>query len=150
MKRSLYVVVGALMLMMAAGAVFAMDGGQVKAKIPFQFTVNDKPLPAGEYEFFSADPNSETAMSVRAVNGEKEDTSLVELVKAPTSGAKTELVFDEIGKQYFLRQIWVAGQDVGHQIALTNAEKQLEGKGNKKTENRVAAEHSMHKTTKAK
>ena len=71
-------------------------------------------------------------------------------MKAPATGAKTELVFDELGSQYFLRQIWVAGQDVGHQIAMSEAEKELEGKGHKKTENRVAAEHSMHKTTKAK
>jgi hypothetical protein len=152
MKRNLYVVVGALMLMLAAGAVFAQgnENEQVKAKIPFQFMVNDKPMPAGEYQFTFTDPTTEGSMTVRAVKGGSEEIFLVEPVKAPESGAKTELVFDEIGSHYFLRQIWMGGHDVGQQIAVTKAEKELEGKGHKKTENRVVAEHTMHKTSTSK
>jgi hypothetical protein len=150
MKRSAYVAVGAVILMMAAGAAFAMEGDQLTAKIPFQFMVNNQTLPAGTYEIAYAQPDDETSMAIRSMDGKAEDTFFVEDAAAAEGAKKTELVFDEIGNQHFLTQIWVAGQDQGHQVALTKSEKELISKGNAKTERRVAAEHSMHKTAKSK
>lgn len=146
MKRSLYIAVGALIVMTAAGAAFALQSEQLKVTVPFRFTVNEKVLPAGTYEIFYADVNDETSMDVRATNGTAEDTFFVEDLAAPEGAPKTELVFDEIGTQHFLRQIWVAGQDEGHQVALSKAEKELMGKGTAKSEMRVPAERSMHKS----
>jgi hypothetical protein len=38
---------------------------------------------------------------------------------------KTKLVFNLYGKQYFLSQIWVAGEHLGHQLPKTSREKEL-------------------------
>lgn len=145
MKRSVYIALGALVLMAATTSAFALEGEQLTAKIPFQFTVNEKVMPAGTYDILYADPTDETSMAVRASNGTAEDTFFVEDAAAPGGAAKTELVFDEIGTRHFLRQIWVAGEDIGHQVALSKTEKELMGKGTVKTAKHIPAEHSMHK-----
>jgi len=84
-------------------------------------------------------------MAIRSTDGTAEDTFFVADLKAPEGVKKTELVFDVVGTQHFLTQIWVAGEDQGHQVELTAAEKELLAKGATKTEHRVSAEHTMHK-----
>lgn len=146
MKRSVYVAVGAALMLMVGLAVFAMEGEQLMAKVPFQFIVNNETLPAGTYNIAYAQSDDETSMAIRSADGKAEDTFFVEDIDKPAGAKKTELVFEEVGNQYFLTQIWVAGEQRGHQVSLSSTEKQLLEKGNTKTEHRIGAERPMHAT----
>ena len=149
MKRSLAVTLGALLVVAVAGIANAMDEEVVTVNIPFQFTVNEKVLPAGKYEISYTDLTEENLMRIRDLEKLGEETNfVVEDLAAPKAPDKSELVFDEIGNQHFLRQIWIEGQDEGHQLAETKAEKALMDKGSTKAPKRVPAEHAKHKAMK--
>src|SRR5258705_6441945 len=111
---------GKLLLMLCLSAV---GGGVVanaqvnsvsaiQANIPFAFSVGDTALPAGKYEIRTPDDMLPSVLELRSANGH---TSVVfQTEDAQTRGEdqaanKTELVFDKVGDQYFLYQIWVEG-----------------------------------------
>jgi hypothetical protein len=84
----------------ATGAI-AQDRA-VKANIPFNFTVGDTWMPAGEYVISS--PQREI-LQVRNVDDRSKIATIVdsESYNESTSGGK--LVFDKYGNQYFLRHV---------------------------------------------
>jgi hypothetical protein len=43
------------------------------------------------------------------------------------NGTKTELVFDKIGDNYFLRQVWLSGSNSGSELARSRMEKSIAG-----------------------
>jgi hypothetical protein len=73
----------------------------VKANIPFNFTVGDKSMPAGEYTISSPDRH---LIEIKSTGGQN-----IELVVATQSfhesSAGSQLVFDKYGDYYFLHRI---------------------------------------------
>jgi len=86
---------------LAAGTTLVAQQPGVKANIPFNFTVGEKSLPAGEY---TISLNSEHVVEIQSA-----DRQQVDLAMASKSyqdpGAKGQLVFDKVGEYYFLRRI---------------------------------------------
>jgi hypothetical protein len=148
MKSYLRSVFGVMLVLAAAGAVFAMSDEKVEAKIPFQFTVHNKAMAAGDYEVYDSSTAETGSMVIRLTKGGVEETFLVEPTEALEPAAKTELVFDVVGTKHFLRQIWIVGEKIGQQIAPCKAEQELLGKGTNKSERRVSAQRTMHHSTK--
>jgi hypothetical protein len=83
----------------ATGLVAQQPGA--KANIPFNFTVGDTSMPAGEYTL--------SLTSEHIVKIQSADKLQVDLAIASKSyqdpGAKGQLVFDKVGDYYFLRRI---------------------------------------------
>jgi hypothetical protein len=102
MKRIIAIALFAASSLAAAGNLSAQEH-TVKANIPFDFTVNNKVLPAGTYTISSLSPN---AVQVRNVNGHIAELSLVQ---NDDKRSKTPvLVFQRYGSQYFLHEILAA------------------------------------------
>jgi hypothetical protein len=84
----------------ATNGLFAQEPS-AKANIPFNFTVGEKSMPAGEYTI--------SLTSEHVVKIQSADKLQVDLALASKSyqdpGAKGQLVFDKVGDYYFLRQI---------------------------------------------
>jgi len=94
----------------------------IRAKIPFDFTVGDKKLGAGEYTFSRLSFLSTTTMLISSVDS----THLVQ----STFGAQvlipkdeSTLVFHRYGDQYFLEQIWTGGEQEGTQLPESRDER---------------------------
>ncbi len=84
----------------------------LRANIPFQFTVEGKSLPAGQYEFIPSG-NAET---IRVVDQEKGLSSAALVVTRLGAGIHTtpkdaHIVFDKVGDTYFLSELWIPGID---------------------------------------
>ena len=102
MKRIIAIALFAASSLAAAGNLSAQEH-MVKANIPFDFTVNNKVLPAGTYTISSLSPN---AVEVRNMNGHIAELSLVQ---NDDKRSKTPvLVFQRYGSQYFLHEILAA------------------------------------------
>src|ERR1700733_5679130 len=102
MKRIIEIALFAASSLAAAGNLSAQEH-MVKANIPFDFTVNNKVLPAGTYTISSLSPN---AVEVRNMNGHIAELSLVQ---NDDKRSKTPvLVFQRYGSQYFLHEILAA------------------------------------------
>jgi hypothetical protein len=52
---------------------------------------------------------------------------------------KTELVFNKVGNQYFLAQIWVAGSAAGNEVPKSRMEKRLAKGGSQSEKQSVVA-----------
>jgi hypothetical protein len=99
----------AMVLVFAAVSAYGQTP-TVKAPIDFPFTVEGKVLPAGTYEFTKL----ETGDVFRVMG---EGKSVMASVLTRLSGAMrtapkgTYLVFDKVGENYLLSEIWVPGDD---------------------------------------
>ena len=112
---------------MLALALFATQAARAQepilANIPFAFTVGNMTLPAGEYRVEKLRDSSPALLIQRTDRGASMIviTSAVE-VNAPQ--VQTKLVFNHHGKQYFLSQVWTAGNARGRELPNSRKEKE--------------------------
>ena len=117
MKTNVAVAVSATILLAVTFASAQSD--LIRARIPFEFTAAGKVLPAGEYDFVY-NPQSKL---VQVRGAAKEPSVLVNVVTTlagamHTTPADSHLVFDKVGNNHFLSEIWMPGID-GIQLAST-------------------------------
>jgi hypothetical protein len=99
----------------------------IKAKIPFDFSVGDKKLPAGEYRFVRLSGSSDIATI--SIIGVDTGTHLFQSTfEAQVSTPKNQstLVFHKYGDQYFLEQIWTDGEQEGAQLPESRSERTIQ------------------------
>lgn len=101
-KQMLNVVVTLSIIVTLAVAGLAGLGRPLKANVPFDFIVNGKTLPAGQYTVVP----SNTAGLLLLRNWEtKQSAAVMTKVSADRSASKPVLVFHRYGNQRFLAQI---------------------------------------------
>ena len=108
---------------------------RLEATIPFEFRVGQQLMPAGEYMV----THSRGVLSFRTNSGKPKGAMI--LVSGTQSGSggstKNKLVFNRYGEEYFLSQVWQAGEATGLAATPGKIEKELiAGRG---TEVRTAA-----------
>src|ERR1700738_420022 len=99
----------------------------IRAKIPFDFTVGDKKLPAGEYTFSRLSGFSDnTVVSVSSSDASAHVFQSTFAAHVLTPKNKSTLVFHKYGDQYFLEQIWSGGEQAGSQVPESRSERTIE------------------------
>lgn len=98
-------------------------GHNITANIPFDFSVGDKTLSAGQYAIARA---SSDGTMLKVGNREESASRLTQSVQANEPKEQTMLVFNRYGSRYFLSQVWLAGEIVGRQMQKSDAEKAIE------------------------
>ena len=96
----------------------------IKAKIPFDFSVGDKKLPAGEYTFSRSSGSLESKMML--ISSVDSSTRMFQSVfqdSVLTPKGESTLVFHKYGDQYFLQQIWTGGEPEGAQVPESRGER---------------------------
>jgi hypothetical protein len=118
--RSILLALTVLLLATAAQA----QTTNVKATIPFDFVVGDHAYSAGEYTVKSVSQGSAAIRIDNADESEKGITLSNACSKAqPAVG--TTLVFQRLGDNYFLYQVWTEGNSAGRQFRTSKKEVQL-------------------------
>ena len=124
----------------------ALIEGSIEADVPFAFIVKETSLPAGKYTFIRLDQTNPLVLEIRSATGHKvvmfeaENAQIAQIPRHP------ELVFNKVGEQYFLSQIWADDTDIGYQLPKTKAEERLEASGMKSEHRSILAK--MFKKTK--
>jgi hypothetical protein len=118
--RSVLLALTVLLLATAAQA----QTTNVKASIPFDFVVGDHAYSAGEYTIKSIAANG---IVIRIDNADESEKGM-NLSNAcqrlhPADG--TTLVFQRLGDNYFLYQIWTAGNSLGREFRMSKTQVQL-------------------------
>jgi len=114
---------------------------QIEANITFAFRVGDTKLPAGKYVIRTSDDNSPNVLELSSADSR---TSIIfDTENAQTRGdqiaSETELVFNKVGDQYFLYQVWVAGTTSGSELPKSRIEKRLADGGSQSEKHSVVA-----------
>ena len=129
MKKQAYTMIAMIVLVgsMAVAAKAQTNGRtQLIANIPFQFSVGNKTLPAGEYTVLSVNADSSNvALKIQSQDGK---TSAMVRMMTVTGKAQesAKLIFHRYGNQYFFAEAWVDGDSSGLQAQKPRAERAIE------------------------
>jgi hypothetical protein len=118
--RSILLALTVLLLATAAQA----QTTNVKATIPFDFVVDDHAYPAGEYTVKSL---SQGSAAIRIDNADESEMgiTLSNACSKARPAVGTTLVFQRLGNNYFLYQVWTEGNSAGRQFRVSKNEVQL-------------------------
>lgn len=118
--RSMLLALTVLLLASAAQA----QTTNVQATIPFDFVVGNHTYSAGEYTLKSL---SQGSPAIRVDNADESEKGIT-IANACSSlqpATATKLVFQRLGDNYFLYQIWTAGNSIGREFTMSKTQVQL-------------------------
>ena len=100
-------------LLVTGASLFAQTTASerlMKVNIPFALSVEGQSLPDGEYLVFTVTPER----SIRIVSTDGKHSAIVNTLPnyASSPSENSRLVFRRYGNEYFLAQVWTAGQNV--------------------------------------
>jgi len=116
-----FVLVGASLLVASAAQAQEI---RVRADIPFAFVLADKVYPAGVYAVETAMANT-NALYIHSWGGANPALLLTNQHTSFEPSRQSKLVFNRVGKTYFLSQVWVAGSAVGREFPKSRGEVEL-------------------------
>jgi len=127
MKKQAYTMIALLVLVGSMAVAAQAQGGsrtQLVATIPFEFSIGDKTMPAGEYTVRQVNPSSDRAvLQLRNQDGKAsamvQMNALIDKAKAQETAS---LIFNHYGNKYFFAQAWIPGND-GLEASKTRAER---------------------------
>jgi hypothetical protein len=118
-KQILNVVVTLSVIATLSIAVFAAFNNRITANVPFDFTVNGKTLPAGQY---TVEPGSTPNVLIISNWKTKQSVLVIAQRLKVGAGSKPQLVFHRYGNQHFLAQ--VIGDANGSELMKSKAERE--------------------------
>lgn len=96
-----------------------------RISVPFSFVVADKVFPAGEY---TVEPNRKDSLNVWLLKTDKGNDSVVFntiSVRSAETQKQTQLVFYKYNDQYFLSQVWTAGENAGRELNISRQQQEV-------------------------
>lgn len=107
-----------LLLMVTAVSIAAQSSRTKTTIIPFNFTVGEKTLPAGEYTIEPYRKDYSNVWIVKSRDGHSNVLFTTNSVQTVRTQKKDRIVFRQFGGQYFLSQIWTAGANSGRELVV--------------------------------
>jgi hypothetical protein len=122
MKRNFITILSLVVVSLMFNATSAHAQSFAKADVPFAFNIGQRQLPAGTYEVKLKGAGSDTLMIQNIETGESA-LSVAEY-EAPRS-TEGKLVFNHVGNEYFLSQVWRESGSQGESIPTSKQEREL-------------------------
>jgi hypothetical protein len=122
MKRNLITILSLVVLSVMFNITSVNAQSYVKANVPFAFNVGQKQLPAGTYEV-NVEGTASTMIMIR--NIETGESALALAGSEAPRITENKLVFDHVGNEYFLSQVWRESDSPGKSIPTSKRERQL-------------------------
>jgi hypothetical protein len=101
----------------------------IKVSIPFNFTVENQTLPAGDYSISDSDVHPQSVIWLRSLDGKNVAVVHTHPTLALDPSARTQLIFQHSGSEYFLSQLWTLGSTSGREVRLSNRAEPLARNG---------------------
>lgn len=121
-----------MLLPMLTTRVAGQAGLELGADIPFKFTVCEKQLPSGKYKVSPISSANPRLLLVKGEDGSSVEIVCTQDLQSDKIATKGKLIFNRYGDEYFLSEMWFAGQKTGNQLVKTEAEKALIGSRKKR------------------
>ena len=129
MKKQIYMMATMIVLLTVAGlsTAQAQTSGttELRASIPFEFSIGNQTMPAGEYVVYCTNPTS--GMNVLKLSSRDGRATVMVQTNSVISKkqANARLVFNRYGDQYFFAQAWLPVDSVGMQVSKSRNEKRI-------------------------
>lgn len=126
MKRQAYTMIAMIVLvgsMAVAARAQTIGRTQLVANIPFQFSVGNKTMPAGEYTVLSVNADSSNVvLKIQSQDGKA--GALVRMMSVIGKAQENaKLIFNRYGNHYYFAQAWVDGEKSGLEAPKSRAER---------------------------
>ncbi|HWT00637.1 MAG TPA: hypothetical protein VN256_10345 [Pyrinomonadaceae bacterium] len=95
-------------------------------RIPFDFVIAGKTLPAGEYVVERSTNFSASGLSIRSVERNAGVYVLTAALESGERASDSKLVFNRYQDRYFLSEFWTAGQTSGRKLIKSGEERAVE------------------------
>lgn len=95
------------------------------AVIPFEFTIDYKTMPAGEY-LVQTLGTAGNGLLIQSIDGKTSAFRPSEAIEQARNRGNARLVFHRYGERYFLAQVWCGGDSAGRQLMKSRDEQVLE------------------------
>jgi len=122
MKTFRFFTMLSLALLIITATAMAQAPEKITVHAPFDFTVANKTLPAGNYIIRSLSPSR---LLIRSEDGHEAVIASVFAVQAKKTPTEACLIFTRYGDQYFLYQMFVPGTDTGRELPRSHVEVQI-------------------------
>ena len=122
MKKYLFALATSLALSIGASA--HAQTTHLKVTVPFEFTVGDTTLPAGEYDIQSTGPWGGKVLSLCNRKANASAYVISASYETAKNSKRSELVFNRYGQQYFLTEVWGAN-DLGRRMPISSRRVEL-------------------------
>jgi hypothetical protein len=114
-----------LLVLLTFSSALGQSDRQTIINIPFNFTVGEKAFPAGTYVIERNRKDSDSVWVLR-----HKDVGKAFLLTRPVSADETQedtkVVFRRYDDLYFLSEFWIAGDQTGREIQISNRERALD------------------------
>jgi len=116
-----------MVLLLGAASVYsqAENVAFLRVSIPFNFTVDNQQLPAGDYTVSESELNPQSVIWLHSADGQHVAVVPTHQTFMLAPAAHAELIFQHSGSEYFLSQIWTSGQTSGRELVLRDRAKEL-------------------------
>lgn len=102
----------------------------MKFNVPFEFTVGERTMPAGEYVVTLLGRDSHLpAVLIKSGDGRAAQILKMTPVEARRSRESATLVFNRYGSRHFLAQVWTPAERAGLKVRRSPAERRMEVAG---------------------
>ena len=125
-KRRISSLIVTLSLVVAAASLTAKAAsGGLRARIPFDFVVKGKVLPAGDYTVEEVGRNSSGVLLLREADGKAQMFVAPQTFESAGPSPDSRLVFHRYGDQYYLSAIHSIGSTIGMKLPTSAQENRL-------------------------
>jgi hypothetical protein len=113
-----------LIVTLAVTSANAQSGAHfMRIVIPFEFIIKGETLPPGVYIVKRASSEKPEMLLLSSIDGGSRVYILTNSLRAKTGPSGSKLVFQQYGDQYFLSQVWEAGENEGRQLFKSRGER---------------------------
>jgi hypothetical protein len=140
--KNIRILITTLLVAAVSISVHAQQRQLLTVTVPFAFTAENSSLPAGTYTVSTLPPYN--MIKVQSADGQK--VAMIPAIPSPTSAEseRTKLVFDRIGNQYFLSQVWEQGSNLRRDLRSGKLAQELVSGGWRVQSTTVLASNGAH------
>ena len=124
MKKRALVMTSFLLLSLIAVAPAVRAQQPLAVNVPFEFTVGNATLPAGDYRVQKLDGSSAVVL-ISCADASASAMVLSNAAQAKETQTQSKLIFKRYENRYFLSQVWTAGSIRGRELLKSRAEKEI-------------------------
>jgi len=135
----------AIALLLGAVSVYtqAENVPFIKVSVPFNFAVGNQTLPAGDYTISDSDVHPQSVIWLQSSDGKHIAVVHTHPAFALDPSARTQLIFQHSGDEYFLSQLWTLGSTSGREVQLSDRAKELAKNGSSSDVATIVADASF-------
>jgi len=122
MKPTLFVLITVLGASLAILPAHAQSGSRVRVNVPFDFSVGNNPLKAGNYTVSQLEPG---ILVFSGNDGQQGHIATTIGSDSTNRNQKARLVFTRYGSEVFLNSTFLSDYEDGHELRRSKREKQL-------------------------